>query len=258
MLQATVLESTSDLLACRPDIGKLLTEDGIRDDLTRLAPPRRPGLWAMGHLLTHAAGGPCGLVSLYAVTHSPRTLVLGPMAGRLVIGRRRTLAALAVVRHLATYAEDWDTLLIPGGGPESRRFDTAARSCRLQRRLVATADSVEPLLAIAPDRSWRQRRRFRKTPDAALVKDWRIDSWLTRLEVDIAFSIEQARFRNAADRVMLMTPPVASPDQRPKFSAVPGPGGVAIDDETVGDVAPGGTSGPAAAPRLRVVGSDHV
>ena len=209
MLQATVLESTADLLACRPDIGSLLQEDGITDDLTRLAPPRRPGLWAMGHLLTYAAGGPCGLVSLYAVAHSPRTLVLGPMTGRLVVGKRRTLAALAIMRHLAAYTNDWDELLIAGGGPESRRFDTAARSCRMPRRLVTTPSAIEPLLAISSSASWRSRWRFRSAGDVAISSHWRVDSWLSALEEDIAFSQLQAEHRGRAESIMMQPPTVA-------------------------------------------------
>lgn len=210
MLQATVLESTADLLACRPDIGRLLHEDGIRDDIAKLSPPRRPGLWAMGHLLTYAAGGPCGLVSLYAVMHSPRTLVLGPMTGRLVIGKRRTLAALAVIRHLAAYPDDWDRLLIAGGGPESRRFDTAARCCKLARRLVAT-ESVEPLLAISSARSWRDRWTFRRGNDHSSRQAWRTSAWLPQLEDDIAYSVEQARMRSTGESVLMSGAGTASP-----------------------------------------------
>ena len=233
MLQATVLESPSDLLACRPDIGRLLSEDGIRDDLTRLAPPRRPGLWAMGHLLTHAAGGPCGLVSLYAIAQSPRTLVLGPMSGRLVIGKRRTLAALAVIRHLMAYPDDWDELLIAGGGPESRRFDTAARCCRLRRRLVATPDSVEPLLVISAAPGWRQRWAFRRATDRTLLTRWRVNSWLPTLESDIAFSVEQATGLAATSKLMLPPPHVE---------------GTAVRQRSI--------RRPSTGPNLRIVSSD--
>lgn len=208
MLQTTVLESTADLLACRPDIGALLREDNITDDLSRLAPPRRPGLWAIGHLLTYAGGQPCGLVALYAVAQSPQTLVLGPMAGRLVVGKRRTLAALGVMRHLARHRGDWSELLIAGGGPESRRFDTAARSGRHARRLLSPRGTVEPLLAICSQATWRSRWRFRSAGDGALASHWRTDAWLPTLEDDIAYSIAQADRRAAAETIMMRPPQI--------------------------------------------------
>ena len=208
MLQATVLESTADLLSCRPDIGLLLQEDGISDDLKRLSPPRRRGLWAMGHLLTYAGDAPCGLVALYAVSHAPRTLVLGPLTGRLVVGKRRTLAALAVMRHLAGYLQDWDELLIAGGGPESRRFETAARSTRLARRLIGVAGSTEPLLAISAAQSWRSRWRFRSVADRTLLDVWRVSAWLPPLEDDIAYSYQQAQLRAQAEPLMMQPPAV--------------------------------------------------
>ena len=221
MLQATVLESTSDLLAARPDIAQLLREDGITDDLTRLVPPRRPGLWAMGHLLSYAGGQPCGLVALYAVSQSPRTLVLGPMAGRLVIGKRRTLAALGVMRHLNSYPEDWDELLIVGGGPESRRFDTGARSGKLARRLIGTKDAIEPVLAISSAATWRGRWRFRSASDITLASHWRMRSWLPALEADIAFSQQQAEHRAKAESIMMRPLAEAQPSRIDGLTAKP-------------------------------------